>query len=63
MDANEVKSELHEGPEAYKRFDAMMTGVLKVPRAVIQARVQEEKERAAKNPNRRGPKSKSKPPR
>lgn len=58
MDANEVKSELHEGPEAFKRFDAMMTGVLRVPHAVIQERVQQERERAAKNPNRRGPKAK-----
>jgi hypothetical protein len=58
VDANEVKSELHEGPEAFKRFDAMMTGVLKVPHDMIQERVQRQREQAAKNPNRRGPKSK-----
>lgn len=50
--------EMHEGPEAFKRFDALMGAVVKVPHAVVQARVEQERERAAKNPRKRGPKSK-----
>jgi hypothetical protein len=52
-------SEMVEGPEAYKRFDSLMANVLKVPHSIVQARVQEERERAARNPNRRGPKAKT----
>ena len=56
-----TESEMVEGPEAFKRFDALMSAVVKVPRAVIQQRIEEHKERSAKNPNRRGPKAKTKP--
>jgi hypothetical protein len=45
-----------EGPEAFKRFDALMGSVVKVPHAVIQQRIEEHKKQAAKNPNKRGPK-------
>jgi hypothetical protein len=55
-----TSSEMIEGPEAFKRFDALMTGVLKVPRSVVQERIEEHKKQVAKNPNRRGPKAKTK---
>lgn len=45
------EAELIEGPEAFKRFDALMGAVVKVPRSVVQARVEEARGRAAKNPN------------
>jgi hypothetical protein len=53
-----IDPELIEGPEAFKRFDALMGAVVKVPHAVIQQRVEEHRKQSAKNPNRRGPKTK-----
>lgn len=53
-------SEMIEGPEAFKRFDALMSAVVKVPHAVLQKRIEEHRQQAAKNPNRRGPKPKAK---
>lgn len=50
--------EMIEGPEAFKRFDATVKGLLAVPRAVLLKREEEYKKRAAQNPNRRGPKPK-----
>jgi hypothetical protein len=47
-----------EGPEAFKRFDDLMTAVVKVPHAVVQKKIEEHRKQVAKNPNRRGPKSK-----
>lgn len=52
-------SEMIEGPDAFKRFDALMTGVLKVPHSVVQERIEEHRKQTAKNPNRRGPKPKN----
>jgi hypothetical protein len=49
-----------EGPEAYQRFERTMKGVLAVPHAVIQQRIEEERRQAALNPNRPGPKPKRK---
>jgi hypothetical protein len=49
-----------EGPEAWTRFDAAMKGVMGVSHTEIQRRIEVERERAALNPNRRGPKPKKK---
>jgi hypothetical protein len=54
--------ECHEGREAFKNFDAAMSKLLSVPRAVLLAREAEYKKHAAQNPNRRGPKPKIKRP-
>jgi hypothetical protein len=51
-------SDIVEGPEAFKRFDALMSAVVKVPRAVVQQRIDEHKRQSQQNPNRRGPKVK-----
>jgi hypothetical protein len=53
-------AEMHEGPEAYQRFKTAMKAVLAVPHSVIQARIEEHRRQAAKNPNKRGPKPKGK---
>ena len=53
-----VASDLIEGPEAYKRFDAMMSAVVKVPHSVVKAKIEEHRKEVAKNPKRRGPKPK-----
>jgi hypothetical protein len=53
--------EMVEGPEAWKRFEGMMKSVLAVPHSEIQKRIEEHRREAAVNPNRRGPKRKSKP--
>jgi hypothetical protein len=47
-----------EGPEAYKRFETAMKAVIAVPRAKVQAQIEEHKKQSALNPNRRGPKRK-----
>ena len=54
-------TEMIEGPEAWQRFNAVMAKVLTVPHSEIKKRIEEHRERAAKNPNRRGPKRKVKP--
>ncbi|HUI79651.1 MAG TPA: hypothetical protein VLY24_17115 [Bryobacteraceae bacterium] len=55
-----AKPEYIEGPDAWKRFQNGMKKVLAVPHAEIQRRIEEHRKEAAKNPNRRGPKPKSK---
>jgi hypothetical protein len=50
----------HEGPDAFARFRNVMKGVLAVPHAEIQRRIEEERKASASNPNRRGPKPKRK---
>lgn len=50
--------EMIEGPEAWNRFESAMRKVLSVPHAVIQQKIADHREQAAKNPNRRGPKPK-----
>ena len=51
--------EMIEGPEAFKRFDKAMKGIIAVPHSEIQKRIEEHRKQAAKNPNRRGPKPKA----
>jgi hypothetical protein len=53
-----AKPEYVEGPEAWRRFQTAMKKVVAVPHAEIQRRIEEHREQAAKNPNRRGPKPK-----
>jgi hypothetical protein len=53
--------EMVEGPDAFKRFDALMTNVLKVPHSVVQERIEEHRKASAKNPRRRGPKPRTSP--
>lgn len=50
-----------EGPEAAQRLRTAMKVILAVPRAEIVRREAEYKKQSALNPNRRGPKPKSKP--
>jgi len=54
------KPEYIEGPEAQQRFEGAMRKVLAVPHSVIQARIEAERAKSAANPNRRGPKPKTK---
>ena len=53
-----LKAEYVEGTEAWTRFQATMKKVLAVPHAEIQARIAEHRRETAKNPHRRGPKTK-----
>lgn len=53
-------TEMIEGPDAAKRFDATMRALLSVPRAVLLRREAEYKKQVDANPNRRGPKRKAK---
>jgi hypothetical protein len=48
-----------EGPEAFERFQSGMKKVLSVSHAEVQRRIEKERKRSAANPNRRGPKPKS----
>lgn len=50
--------EIIEGPEAWGRFKNIMRGLMAVPRTEVLKLEQKRKEETAKNPNRRGPKSK-----
>jgi hypothetical protein len=52
-------AEYTEGPEAFQRFDALVSEIMAVPRSVILEREAEHKRRSALNPKRRGPKPKS----
>lgn len=52
--------EMHEGPEAFTRFNEAMKAVLAVPHSEIKKRIDEHKKKAALNPNKRGPKPKGK---
>jgi hypothetical protein len=45
----------------FKAFTKLVDQVVAVPHAVIKERVEEHRKRAAKNPNKRGPKRKVKP--
>jgi hypothetical protein len=55
-----AKPEYVEGTEAWTRFQRAMKTVIAVPHAEIQRRIEAERIESAKNPNRRGPKPKSK---
>ncbi len=52
--------EMIEGPEAFERFENAMRRVVKVPRAVVQQRIEEHRKAAEENPHKRGPKRKVK---
>jgi hypothetical protein len=54
------KPEMIEGPEAFQRFRVATAAILAVPRSEIMKRIAAHREQAAKNPNRRGPKPKTK---
>ena len=49
-----------EGSEAWDRFQRAMKGVLAVPHAEIQRRIEQQRKEAARNPHRRGPKPRKK---
>lgn len=51
-------AEMMEGPEAFKRFDTAMKGIIAVPHSEIQKRIEEHRKQSAKKLNRRGPKPK-----
>ena len=53
------KPEMVEGPEAFRRFRDATKAILAVPHSEIKKRIDEHREQAAKNPNRRGPKTKA----
>ena len=55
------RTEPIEGPEAFARFDALVTAVMKVPHSEIVRREAEYKKQSEANPNRRGPKRTVKP--
>jgi len=50
--------ELHEGPEAFQRFDEGVRQILSVPRSTLVRRERAYKKKSLANPNRRGPKPK-----
>ena len=47
-------------PSEYDKFTSLVDRVLAVPHSIIKQRVEEERKRAAQNPNRPGPKPKRK---
>ncbi len=49
---------MHEGPEAFTRFQNAMKSILTVPHTEIQRKVAEHRKEVDANPNRRGPKRK-----
>ena len=53
--------EMHEGPEAFQRFDEGVKQILSVPRSTLVRRERAYKKKVAANPNRRGPKPKISP--
>jgi hypothetical protein len=54
-----------EGPEAFQRFDSAVRDILSVPHSLLKRRERAYRKKVEANPNRRGPKRKSKllPPR
>jgi hypothetical protein len=54
------RAEMHEGPEAFTRFDNAMKSIIAVPHSEIQKRIEAQRKASAKNPNRPGPRPKKK---
>jgi hypothetical protein len=55
------KTEMVEGPEAWKRFEETMKGILADPHYEIQRRIKQQDRKATDNPNQQGPKRAAKP--
>jgi hypothetical protein len=53
------RPEYVEGPEAFARFQGAMQKVLSVQHAKLQRRIAAERQKAALNPHKRGPKPKT----
>ena len=62
MKAMKRTPEYIEGAEAWTRFQAGMKAVLSVSHDELKRRLEAEREKAALNPNRRGPKPKKRKP-
>jgi hypothetical protein len=60
MERMKPATEMHEGPEAFTRFEKAMKRALSVPHSEIKRRIEEHRKEAALNPNKRGPKPKLK---
>ena len=54
-------SEMHEGPAAFKRFDDAVKAIFSVTREEMARREEEYRKQAEANPQKRGPKRKTKP--
>ena len=52
-EAMKNRTELVEGPEAWKRFEGVMKNVLVVTHSEIQRRIKEQSKKAAGNPKRK----------
>ena len=50
---------MHEGPEAFTRFDNAMKAIIAVPHSEIQKRIEAQRKQSAKKQNRPGPKPKT----
>jgi hypothetical protein len=61
MQIMKSRPEMVEGPDAFRRFDALVGSVMAVSREEIKRREAEYKAKAALNPKKRGPKPKGKP--
>ena len=60
MEFMKAHADMIEGREAFRRFDSTVLKLLTVSRETLQKREVEYRERSAKNPNKRGPKRKTK---
>jgi hypothetical protein len=56
---NDELPECHEGTDAFERFDATMSALLAVPKSLILRRQRAYRKKVDANPNRPGPKRKS----
>lgn len=53
-------SEMTEGPEAWTRFQSAMKQLIAVPHSELKRRIEAHRAETSNNPNRRGPKAKTK---
>ncbi len=58
---NHETKDMIEGPEAFRRFNGVMTALLKVSHSTLARREREYRKKVDANPQRRGPKRKVKP--